>query len=44
MTLSSLLVSLSCSHILILGDGVFDKMNNQEVVDAAWDAARKTYK
>lgn len=44
MTLYSLLVSLSCSHMLILGDGVFDKMNNQEVVDAAWDAARKTYK
>jgi len=27
-----------------IGDGVFDKLNNQEVVDAAWDAARKTYK
>jgi hypothetical protein len=29
---------------LDLGDGVFDKLNNQEVADAAWDAARKTYK
>ena len=27
-----------------IGDGVFDKLNNQEVADAAWDAARKTYK
>ena len=41
-------VLLACkkyrSHLTNLGDGVFDKLNNQEVVDAAWDAARRTYR
>ena len=29
---------------LLIGDGVFDKLNNKEVLDAAWDAARRSYK
>lgn len=32
------------AHFLTLGDGVFDKMNNQETIDIAWDAARKCYR
>jgi len=27
-----------------IGDGVFDKLNNQEVIDIAWDAARRQFK
>ena len=31
-------------NIYKIGDGVFDKLNNEEVINAAWDAARKTFK
>jgi len=27
-----------------IGDGVFDKLNNREVIDASWDAARRNFK
>lgn len=27
-----------------IGDGVFDKLNNKEVIDIAWDSARRSYK
>jgi hypothetical protein len=30
--------------IIPIGDGVFDKLNNKEVIDAAWDAAKKSFK
>lgn len=29
---------------LDIGDGVFDKLQNKDVVDIAWDAAKKSYK
>jgi superoxide dismutase len=50
MTSSSSLVSHShsgaagSSFSFTIGDGVFDKMNNQETIDIAWDAARRQYK
>jgi serine/threonine protein phosphatase PrpC len=44
MTLLSLLVNISVFFIKILGDGVFDKLNNKEILDIAWDCARKNYK
>lgn len=42
MISSSLLVIKILLHLL--GDGVFDKLNNQQVIDAAWDSAKKTFK
>ena len=27
-----------------VGDGVFDKLENKDVISAAWDAARKNFK
>jgi len=42
MILFFLHVSFLC--LKNLGDGVFDKLNSKEVIDAAWDAARKNFK
>lgn len=32
------------SLIPCIGDGVFDKMSSQDVLDISWDSARRAYK
>lgn len=31
-------------YIYTKGDGVFDKLENKDVINAAWDAARRNFK
>ena len=35
--------SLPVSYLLLkcIGDGVFDKLSNEDVIKSAWDSARK---
>lgn len=41
-------ILLACKNItliiLIIGDGVFDKLDNHDVINVAWDAARKNFR
>ena len=40
-------ILLACNNLTfnyIIGDGIFDKMNNKDVVNIAWDAARKSFR